>query len=260
MSSSGIKPLPVRKALLYFLVPALLVVLIVYVAMPFLAKRGVPIFFNYLLVYATAPMLTLITASLIGYRREGRVMSWAGLKLRFRLNKMDRKAWLWTIGLTLFMFLSVGLLSFTAQSISSFSFLAPPDYWPTELKPAAPGGPTRASVPTEFMGFSLPGNWWILIVLLVSLIIATFGEELWWRGYILPRQELAHGNRTWLIHGLLWTGFHLFAPWNLIAILPGSLALSFVAQRLSNTWPAVIAHGLANGLLVVIVVVLGITR
>jgi membrane protease YdiL (CAAX protease family) len=108
------------------------------------------------------------------------------------------------------------------------------------------------------MGLSLAGNWWILLVLLVSLVIATFGEEIWWRGYILPRQELVHGNRTWLIHGLLWTAFHIFTPWNLLAILPGSLALSFVAQRLKNTWPAVIAHGLANGLLVVIIVVLGI--
>jgi len=28
-------------------------------------------------------------------------------------------------------------------------------------------------------------------------------RELWWRGYILPRQELAFGRWTWIIHGLL---------------------------------------------------------
>lgn len=257
--NNSIKPLSIWPALLYFGIPAAVVLIIVYVVMPFLAARGVPIFFNYLLVYATVPMLALLAASVLAYRLEGNVISWPEFKTRFRLNKMDGKAWLWAIGLTLFMLLSVGLLSFTARWLSSFSLLAPPNYWPTELKPAAPGGLTSASVPTEFMGLSLAGNWWILLVLLVSLVIATFGEELWWRGYILPRQELAHGNRTWLVHGLLWTAFHLFAPWNLLAILPGSLALSFVAQRLKNTWPAIIAHGLANGLLVLIVVVLGIT-
>jgi len=60
------------------------------------------------------------------------------------------------------------------------------------------------------------------------------------------------------MHGLLWTSFHLFAPWNLLTILPGCLALSYVAQKLKNTWPAIIAHGLANGLLVIVVVILGI--
>ena len=95
-------------------------------------------------------------------------------------------------------------------------------------------------------------------LLLVSLAVATIGEELWWRGYILPRQELAHGQGTWFVHGVLWCLFHLFAPWNVLSILPGCLALSFVAQRLKNTWPAIIAHGLANGLLVLIVVVAGI--
>lgn len=257
-NTSSIKPLPIRIALLYFGVPAAVVVFIVYVVMPLLAERGVPIFFNYLLVYATVPMLVLIAASVIGYRREGNVISWPGIMNRFRLNKMNGKAWLWTIGLTLFMILSVGLLSFTTRWLVSLDLIALPDYWPAELRPAEPGSLANASVPTDFMGQPLAGNWWILLLLLVSLMIATFGEEFWWRGYILPRQELAHGDRTWLIHGLMWTAFHLFVPWNLLAILPGSLALSFVAQRLKNTWPAVIAHGLANGLLVVIVVVLGI--
>ncbi len=257
-NSTTIKPLPIWPALLYFGIPATVVTFIVYVVMPILAKRGVPIFFNYLLVYITAPMLALIVASLIAYRREGNAMSWLDFKNRTRLNKMDGKSWLWTIGLTMFMFFSVGLFSFTARWLASSTFLTPPDYWPAELKPTALSAPANNTIPTEFMDIPLAGNWWILVILLVSLVIATFGEELWWRGYILPRQELAHGKWTWVIHGLLWTSFHLFAPWNLIAIMPGSLALSFVAQRLRNTWPAVIAHGLANGLLVLIVVVLGI--
>ena len=258
MRETGCRPMPLGMALFYFGIPAAVVIFIVYFVMPFLAARNVHIFFNYLLVYATVPMLALIAASIIAYRREGNAMSWPEFKNRFRLNKMDGKSWLWTIDLTIFMVLSAGLLSFTARWLASFSFLAPPDYWPAELNPNGTGGLTSGALPTEFMGLSLAGNWWILIVLLISLVIATFGEKLWRRGYILPRQELAHGDRTWLINGLLWISFHLFAPWNLLVILRGCLAMSSVAQRLKNTWPAVIAHGLANGLIVIIVVVLGI--
>ena len=257
-TTSTIKPMSLRMALLYFGIPAAVAILIVYVLMPLLDARGVPIFYNYLLVYATVPMLALIAASLVAYRLEGNVLSWFEFKNRFRLNKMDGRSWLWAIGLLLFMFLSASMLSFTSRWLASFDIFAPPDSWPAELKPTGASAPPMNAVPTELMGVSLSGNWWVLVVLLVSLVIATFGEELWWRGYILPRQEIAHGNRTWIIHGLLWTAFHLYAPWNLITILPGSLALSFVAQRLKNTCPAVIAHGLANGLSILIVVVIGI--
>jgi membrane protease YdiL (CAAX protease family) len=223
-----------------------------------LAARGFPIFFNYLLVYATAPMLALIAASLIAYLREGRTLNRNDLSKRFRLGQMKISFWFWAVGLAAFMFLTAGALSFTARWLVSSTIFAPPDYWPDELKPTASIASANTVLPTEFMGMPLAGNWWIVAVLIGSLIIATLGEELWWRGYILPRQELAHGKRTWIIHGLLWTFFHLFAPWNLIAILPGCLALSYVAQRLKSTWPVIIAHGLANGLLVLIVVILGI--
>ncbi len=250
--------MPVWLALLFFGIPALVVVVVVYVLMPYIDQRGVPMFYNYLLVYATIPMLLLICVSLLAFYRETRRTSWAAFKVRFRLNPMDKKAWLWTIGLTLFMILSAGLLTFTAGWLVSFEFLAPPEFWPSELNPAARNTAGNIGIPSEFLGMPLAGNWWILVLLLGSLVIATFGEELWWRGYILPRQELVHGNRTWIIHGLLWTSFHLFFPWNLLAILPGCLALSFVAQRLKNTWPGLIAHGLANGILVLIVIVLGI--
>ncbi len=253
-----ISPLSFKLALLYFGIPAVVVAIVVYGVMPFLARRGVPIFLNYLVVYATIPMLVLIGASMVAISRERSGLTWADFKKRARLKPMDRRAWLWAIGLALFMILTAGMLGFTARWLASFDFLAPPEYWPSELKPSVQGPPGSSGIPSEFLEVPLAGNWWILFVVLGSLLIATLGEELWWRGTILPRQELAHGKKAWLVHGLMWNAFHLFAPWNLIVILPGSLALAYVAQRLQNTWPAVIAHGLANGLLVLTVIVLGI--
>jgi membrane protease YdiL (CAAX protease family) len=258
MNNPQIRPLPFLPALLYFGIPSVIAAIIVYVIMPLLAALGFPIFFNYLLVYATAPMLALLVASLIAYWREGRPLTWMDITDRFRLRRMDGRSWLWTFGLLAFMFVSAGALSFTSRWTSSL--IAPLAYWPTELKPGGAPTATNAAFPTEFMGVPLAGNWWILPILLTSLVIATLGEELWWRGYILPRQELLYGNRTWIVHGLFWAAFHLFAPWNFFAILPGCLAVSYVAQELKNTWPGIIAHGLANGLLVLIVVVLGIFR
>ena len=71
---------------------------------------------------------------------------------------------------------------------------------------------------------------------LIYYFFNIMGEELWWRGYIFPRQELAHGQRTWLVHGLLWTAFHLFSPYNALMVLPGALWVSWIVQRRRNTW------------------------
>ena len=81
------------------------------------------------------------------------------------------------------------------------------------------------------------------------LFFNIFGEELWWRGYVLPRQAKHFGKYACdLFHGLLWTLFHAFKWWDLIGLLPVCLSLSYVAQRRQSTWPGNIAHLLFNGL------------
>jgi membrane protease YdiL (CAAX protease family) len=102
----------------------------------------------------------------------------------------------------------------------------------------------------EFLGIPLPGHWWVFFYFVSVLIVFNmFGEELWWRGFILPRQELGQGRWTWVIHGALWDMFHIFyhqTAWTFLAFLPGMLAIAYVCQRLKNTWPGIISHTVAN--------------
>lgn len=63
--------------------------------------------------------------------------------------------------------------------------------------------------PGDFMGIPLQGAWWILAYYAVLMFVCDIGvEELWWRGYVLPRQELAFGRSAWVIHGICWSLFH----------------------------------------------------
>jgi membrane protease YdiL (CAAX protease family) len=250
-----LKPMTVQSSLLFFGIPAILVTIQIYFVMGLFADLSLPIFWNYTLVYATIPMVLLIIVSLIFYRREGNALSWSGLKQRFRLHRMNKNDWLWALGLFLFMFITAGILSVVTSPVIA-SLFPPPDYWPDELNPLKSSPSTE--IPTVFLGEPLIGNWWILLVVFSSLVIATLGEELWWRGYILPRQELTHDKNTWIVHGILWNLFHIFHPWNLLVLLPGTLALSYVVQKRENTWVAIIAHALANGFLVISVILMGI--
>jgi len=57
--------------------------------------------------------------------------------------------------------------------------------------------------PKDFMGLPLHGAWWILVYYAVVILVCNIGgEELWWRGYVLPRQELAFGRARGLSTGL----------------------------------------------------------
>ncbi len=86
---------------------------------------------------------------------------------------------------------------------------------------------------------------WMYIVLLFFNIA---GEELWWRGYILPRQELVYGKSTWALHGVLWAWFHIFKWWAAPFMMVTCLIIPFVAQRTRNTWPGMINHLAINGI------------
>jgi membrane protease YdiL (CAAX protease family) len=87
--------------------------------------------------------------------------------------------------------------------------------------------------PKDFMGMPLQGAWWILIYYAVLILVCNIGgEELWWRGYVLPRQELAFGRSAWIIHGIGWSVFHLFMQPTL--------------WDTRSTWPGIVGHSFGN--------------
>lgn len=79
-------------------------------------------------------------------------------------------------------------------------------------------------------------------------IFNIMGEEFIWRGVMLPRQELAFGKHTWILHGFGWWIFHIAFGWHLlITLIPLIFIQSYVVQRTKNSWTGVIMHGGING-------------
>lgn len=228
---------------LFFGIPLLIGLLGLYVLLPALHRAGVPLLWNYTLSFAGMFPLLLI-ASLVAYQVEGHPLSWQGLQQRFRICSLSRSDWLWTAGLLVVYVGGQLLLMPTGRWLAASLPLPLPEGLPHVLDPRV----GRASIPTELLGVPLRGNWSMALWHLAVLILNVVSEELWWRGYILPRQELAHSKWTWLIHGLLWTIFHAPLWWNLVALLPSTLSLSFVASRTKNTTPGLIVHLAMNGL------------
>ena len=101
-----------------------------------------------------------------------------------------------------------------------------------------------------FMSFSPldEGRYWLLLVWIPYWILNILGEEIIWRGVMLPRQEIAFGKITWLIHGFGWLLFHFAFGWQLlIALFPIIFLQSYAVQKTRNSWVGVIIHGSING-------------
>ena len=242
-----LKPMPLPLALLYFGIPALVFVLCVYFLIPLFMSQGMTEFISYSLALMI-PLIIMLIASLIALRMEGYPITWASIKERFRLRKMDRTDWIWTIISFIVMMIGAGIFGVLGQLLVTKGWIPLPAKIPTALLDPTVDPANLVNVFYAALGPNVKGNWGLVLVTIVLLIFNIFGEEFWWRGVILPRQELVHGSNTWLIHGILWTLFHAFKYWAWIGLLPVTLALSFVAQKRKNTWPGIITHFAVNGL------------
>jgi membrane protease YdiL (CAAX protease family) len=242
MAEREIKPLPLKYAIFYFGIPMAFIYFTIYWLMPRLNEWGVPGVVSGNLCI-TGPLVLMFVAAIVAYRLEGNPMTWEAFKARYRLGRISGKLWLWSLGLLVFSFLAEQAMSFTTDIMLKIKLFQPPGFLPEMLDPRV--DPTTLK---DFMGVPIEGAWWILLMFVGILFFNIFGEELWWRGYILPRQELAHGKYAWVFHGILWTLFHFFWKWDLFVLLPTCLALSFVAQKTKSTWPGIIVHFILNGL------------
>lgn len=252
-----VHPMPFWQAILYFGLPALMFRIFIYSGIPAFIRLGLSPFEANVVSFTIAPAILLALAFGF-YKRDGYPLTWSDIKTRFRLLPMTGKDWAWAAGGFILTFLSVGALGVTALLlIQAIPAIAPPDFLAPWLKP---GVSFDVALFSDFIGAPLKGNWGVPLLFFIILFFNVFGEELWWRGYILPRQEKAHGRWTWLIHGFLWLLWHLvFYPWQAFALLPICLIIPYIAQRRQNTWPVIIIHW-QNGivLLLILAAVLGI--
>jgi membrane protease YdiL (CAAX protease family) len=155
---------------------------------------------------------------------------------------MNQSDWLWILVVLLGTLGAYFGLAFTSRWLAAMPILAPHPAFPEDMV-------TGKLIPGELFGMQLRGQWWIAIVYFVGWLLNIFGEELWYRGWMLPRQELAFGKLAWLVNASMFTFQHWLQPWNFLTILPGALLAVYVVQRKGNTWITIIQHGLGNFLL-----------
>lgn len=88
---------------------------------------------------------------------------------------------------------------------------------------------------------------WLLALWIPFWVLNVLGEEILWRGVLLPRQEVALGRCAWIANAVGWLVFHLAFGWQVILLLPILCVLPYIVQRRRNSWLGVIIHAAING-------------
>lgn len=100
----------------------------------------------------------------------------------------------------------------------------------------------------EFLGSPdgatlLHGSWpWLAILLAFFLFNTVLGEELLFRGYLLPRMKGVFGSKDWMANGILFAAYHLHVPWVIPIALLDTFILSLPSRRYQSALIGIITH------------------
>jgi membrane protease YdiL (CAAX protease family) len=213
------------------------------------------------LILLTIGLIWLFILSMIIVRKEEGDLRWATIKRRLRLNtprdpktgETRRRLWLWVIPV---MIASAGfdlaLVPIVQKLwISLFPFLAEPS-----------GYGMGTVLGSQEILDRLVGAWWFFGLFVVLSVFNVFlGEELFFRGVLLPKMEGVFGRWSWVANGVLFACYHIHQPWVIAENLVSGSILAYPSWRFRSTWMAVIVHSAQNvfyGFLV-LAIVLGLS-
>jgi uncharacterized protein len=96
------------------------------------------------------------------------------------------------------------------------------------------------------------GAWgWFAVIMTLAVFNTLLGEELLYRGVLLPRMRGVFGKRDWVANGAIFALYHLHMPW---AILPtfvdGIFLDAYPSRRFQSAWMGIIVHSGQSVLLV----------
>jgi uncharacterized protein len=89
----------------------------------------------------------------------------------------------------------------------------------------------------------LDGAWgWFAVIALMAVLNTVVGEELFFRGVLLPRMQGAFGRGDWVANGVLFACYHVHVPWMIPSVLLDTFALAYPARRYRSSLVSIAVH------------------
>jgi len=89
----------------------------------------------------------------------------------------------------------------------------------------------------------LASNWtWLAIIVLLQIFNTVLGEELLFRGLLLPRMNGRFGRWDWVANGVLFALYHLHEPWVIPQALLDTFIVAYPAKRYRSALLGIVVH------------------
>jgi membrane protease YdiL (CAAX protease family) len=101
----------------------------------------------------------------------------------------------------------------------------------------------------------LSGNWgWFGLILVWFVFNTVLGEELLFRGLLLPRMNRAFGRGDWAANGILFAAYHVHVPWAIPAtLLFDTFAMAYPSNRYQSAWIGIAVHSAQSVVLAAVI-------
>ncbi len=173
------------------------------------------------------------------FREEGN-LRWSTIRRRCWLNTpVDPRAgetrsrlWLWLLPLIM-LFAALQVVPFQAVWEKAFPFLGEPERYSFE-----------AIMNSADRKAALNGAWQVLgLFTILGVFNTILGEELLFRGILLPKMRGVFGKGDWLANGLIFGLYHLHQPWSIPgSIVDGTFCQALPTKRYRSSWMGIIVH------------------
>jgi membrane protease YdiL (CAAX protease family) len=97
---------------------------------------------------------------------------------------------------------------------------------------------------------------WYGLILVMFLFNTVLGEELLFRGFLLPRMNGAFGRGDWVANGLLFAGYHLHVPWAIPGTLLEMFTTAYPTKRYRSAWIGIAVHSAQSVVLAILILTL----
>lgn len=239
-SSRDIPQYSLGKILVVWAVAAIPMGLLGWVVAPAMADDPAKPGFERLAVLTVGLIWQFVVILFLMYKENGN-LRWITLKERLWLGaprspktgETSSRLWWWLIPLIVLVAIyEMQISGYVGRAWTNlFPFLAEPNGWSLDSLLNTPVGRAK-----------MVGAWGILALFTVSAIFNTvLGEELLFRGLLLPRMNKVFGAWDWVANGLLFGLYHLHQPWGLLSI-GGLVFFALPTKHFHCAWFGIIAH------------------
>lgn len=231
-----------RKILMIWATAAIPMALLGWVIAPAMASDPNQPGFERLAILTIGLVWQFVLTMCLLYQETGS-LQWSVIKERLWLQsprspktgeKKNRFLW-WLIPLILvaaiFDIMVSGILD--TLWISIFPFLA-----------ESPGLSLSTALDSPEWKLKMVGAWGVLALFIFQAVFNTIlGEELLFRGLLLPRMSGVFGKWDWVMNGILFGFYHLHQPWMILsAVVQGMFLLALPSRIYRSAWFGIVLH------------------